>query len=154
MNEDDPVATAALGFSEAGEMTERTPAHVQQAARVPTHSAAMLLAWKTSKEALYLGGRVPWGKLPKFVEGYLRLLFDTHEYWALRALLVGDVSFFVSWLFKIDQIDLAMIEAGMGLADRAPLIRFRAALDGHREVAEKRLHKLGGTWPPSGQLGP
>jgi hypothetical protein len=152
--DDDPIIQAALSFSEAGQMPVSTPLQVQHTAKVPYRAAALLMAWKASKEGLYLEGKVPWGRLPKFVEGYLRLLWDTNEYWALRAILVGDVSFFISWLFKLDQIDLAMIEAGLGLADRAALIRFRAAVDGYREVAEKRLKRLGGTWPPTDQSGP
>ncbi len=108
-----------------------------------------MLAWKRAREQLYIEGSVPWGKLPKFVEGYLRLLWDTSEYWAMRAVAIGDVSFFVGWLFKLDQIDLAMLDAGMTLADRSALIRFRAAVDGYREVAERRLKRLGGVWPPA-----
>lgn len=148
--DEDLAIQAALEFSEAEPLQVTTPLQIRkEAKKVKTVAASFLLAWKTSKEQLYIEGRVPWGRLPKFVEQYLRLLWDTNEYWALRSMVIGDVSFFIAWLFKIDQIDNAMIDAGMGLADRAPLIRFRAALDGYREVAEKRLKKLGGRWPPS-----
>jgi len=111
-------------------------------------AAPFMLSWKSMREILYMQQRVPYRKLPKFVEKYLRLLWDTSEGTALRAMVIGDAPFFIAWLFRLDAIDVAMIDAGYSIADRAALIRFRAALDGYREVAEKRLKKLGGTWPP------
>lgn len=110
-------------------------------------AAPFMLAWKGMREALFIEQKVPYRKLPSFVQKYLRLLFDTSEATALRALISGDVPFFVAWLMRLDQIDVAMIDASYDLADRSALIRFRAAVDGYREVAEKRLKKLGGRWP-------
>ena len=107
-----------------------------------------MLSWKAMREILFMQQRVPYLKLPKYVEKYLRLLWDTSEGAALRAMAIGDVPFFIGWLFRLDAIDVAMIDKGYSLADRAPLIRFRAVTDGYREVAEKRLKKLGGRWPP------
>jgi hypothetical protein len=107
-----------------------------------------MASWKLMREQLFMEQRVPYTKLPKYVEKYLRLLFDTTEGAALRAMKIGDVPFFIGWMFRLDAIDVAMIDGGFQLADRAALIRFRAAVDGYREVAEKRLRKLGGRWPP------
>lgn len=112
-------------------------------------AAPFMLAWKGMREALYIEQKVPYRKLPAFVQKYLRLLFDTSEATALRALISGDVAFFIAWLMRLDQIDVAMMNAAYDLADRAALIRFRAAVDGYRETAEKRLKKLGGSWPPT-----
>lgn len=145
----DPLVLEALQFSESEPTRVSTPTRVRELdKRIPSSSSAFLLAWKRGKEVLYIEGGVPWGRLPKFVEGYLRLLWDTSEYWAMRAVVVGDVPFFIGWLFRLDQIDNAMLDAGMTLADRSALIRFRASVDGYREVAEKRLKRLGGVWPP------
>lgn len=111
-------------------------------------AAPFMLSWKEMRERLYMQQQVPYRKLPKFVEKFLRLLWDTSEATALRAMVSGDVAFFIGWLFRLDQIDVAMIDAGYDLADRSALVRFRAAVDGYRDVAEKRLKKLGGKWPP------
>lgn len=147
----DPLVQEALSFSETAPKLGLTPVAVADsgAAKMPSRATAFLLAWKRGKENLFLEGGVPWGQLPRFAELYLRLLWDTNEFWAMRAIAIGDVSFFVAWLLKLDQIDLAMLDAGMTLADRSALIRFRASVDGYREVAEKRLKRLGGVWPPA-----
>lgn len=116
--------------------------------RKGTLAAPFMAAWKAMRELLFMQQHVPYRKLPKYVEKYLRLLWDTSESTALRAMAIGDVPFFIGWLFRLDAMDVAMIDAGFTLADRASLVRFRAAVDGYREVAEKRLKKLGGRWPP------
>jgi len=148
----DALLAEAESFIEDHEkLGERAPRGVQtkREGRAPrARASAFLLAWKVMKEQLYIEGRVPSGRLPPFVDKYLRMLWDTNEWTAMRALAIGDVPFFIGWLFRLDQIDVAMIDAGLTLGDRTPIIRYRAAIDGYRQVAEKRLHDLGGVWPP------
>lgn len=150
--DDDALLAEAEEFIDYQPPTpERAPRGLSDAvdAKGRQRATTFLVAWTSMREQLYIENHLPRKRLPKFVEKYLRLLWDTSEWAALRALATGDVPFFIAWLFRIDQIDVAMINAGYGLADRALLIRYRAALDGYREVAEKRLRALGGVWPPS-----
>lgn len=137
---EDPMPHRAAGLSRATTLRDKGGQEVL--------AAPFMLAWKTMREMLFMQQKVPYRKLPTFVQKYLRLLWDTSEATALRAMITGDVPFFIAWLFRFDAIDVAMINAGYDLSDRSHLIRFRAAIDGYRDVAEKRLKKLGGAWPP------
>jgi len=137
---EDPLAHRVTGLPRSPTMRDRGGKELL--------AAPFILAWKQMREELFMQQRVPYTKLPKFVQKHLRLLWDTSENTAMRAMVIGDVAFFIGWLFRLDQIDVAMIDAGYDLAARSTLVRFRAAVDGFREVAEKKLKKLGGKWPP------
>jgi len=51
-------------------------------------------------------------------------------------------------MLRLDQIDCEAMRAGFTVADRQHLIQCRATLDGFRAVAEKRLRRFGGEFPP------
>ena len=67
---------------------------------------------------------------------------------AVVAIKRGDVSFFLCFMLRLDQIDCECIKAGMDAGARAHIIQCRAALDGFRQAAQKRLESLGGEFPP------
>lgn len=86
--------------------------------------------------------------LPEFAPDLARtFLIDPDD--VVRAIRVGDAAFFVSFAFRLDQIDCAMVALGRSLADRAPIVRSKYIVDGFRTAAEERLKRRGGVWPPS-----
>lgn len=109
--------------------------------------AGFMSDWKAMREEL-CGPALPMKKLPRFCAYRVKQLFETSEQTAMTAVKTGDVPFFIAWLFRIDQIDVEMIKLGKSVADRVPLIRARTQIDGYRIVAEARLKRLGGAWPP------
>lgn len=105
-----------------------------------------LSPWKLMREELYAQGTLPLRQLPSFCEHLIKLLFETREGAVMAAVKMGDVPFFIAWLFRIDLVDVAMIKRGANIAERMPLIRARATVDAYRIIAEKKLGK--GNWPP------
>jgi hypothetical protein len=110
---------------------------------------AIASVWRGIRDTIYSGGsQVPYKKLPPFAARLGKMFWDCSEDDVLDAILRGDPAWFVAWMIRLDQIDVAMIESGSSLADRAPIIQCRYTLDGFREAAETRLKKFGGSWPP------
>lgn len=85
--------------------------------------------------------------LPRFAR-YIAKTFPDTDPAAVVSAVRGDPAFFVAYQLRLDQLDLAMIDAGRTIADRAPLIRAKWILDGFRETSVNALIKRGGTWPP------
>lgn len=150
-----PVDESERYVDDTAPSAEFVPASIRDAAAKRfahvKRASAFMSAWKEMRESLYLGHVLPFAQLPAFCEKYARLLFDTSEHVALRAVRIGDPAFFIAWLFRVDQIDAEMLRIGSTLADRAVLVRTRASLDAYRDVAEEQLRKLGGRWPPGGE---
>ena len=110
---------------------------------------ALASVWRGIRDTIYSGeSKVPYKKLPPFAMRIGKMFWDEDEDDVMNAILLGDPAFFVAWLIRLDQIDVAMINAGFSIADRAPIIQCRYTLDGFREAAETRLKKFGGVWPP------
>jgi len=116
---------------------------------------AIASVWRGIRDNIYSGGsKIPYAKLPPFAKRLGKMFWDSSEDEVMDAILRGDPAWFVAWLIRLDQIDVAMIAAGCSVADRATLIQCRYTLDGFREAAETRLKKFGGSWPPEPQKGP
>lgn len=87
--------------------------------------------------------------LPPFVNGLAKTFWDLTPSDATTALARGDCAFFVAFQMRLDQIDCAMVNAGLGTGDRAPVTRAKWLVEGFRMAAEKNLRAKGGQWPPT-----
>jgi len=87
--------------------------------------------------------------LPPFVRRLAEVFWETAPHDAEMAVRRGDCAFFVAFQLRLDQIDCAMVNAGLGLGDRAPVTRAKWLMEGFRLAAEDRLIKRGGHWPPT-----
>ena len=108
---------------------------------------ALGCVWRGIREKVYLHERYL-TKLPIWCEGIAKTFYERDEEEVLVAIKRGDVSFFLCFMLRLDQIDCECIKAGMDAGARAHIIQCRAALDGFRQAAQKRLESLGGEFPP------
>lgn len=110
---------------------------------------AIASVWRGIRDNIFSRNcKIPYAKLPPFAERLGKMFWDATEDDVMNAILRGDPAWFVAWLIRLDQIDVAMVNAGCSVAERAAIINCRYTLDGFREAAEKRLVKFGGVWPP------
>lgn len=87
-------------------------------------------------------------KIPKFVQRFAKLLFD-QEKELRRALMNGDMPWFSSWLMRLDMMNKALIGIGFDEDKRNAIERTRFMLHRLSTLANHRLTKLGGVWPPT-----
>lgn len=125
------------------------PAELPAQLRRAESGNAIASVWRGIRDRIYSGSsKIPYKRLPPFAARLGKMFWDATEDEAMDAILRGDPAWFVAWLIRLDQIDLAMLGAGCTLAERAAVIQCRYTLDGFREAAEVRLRKFGGVWPP------
>ena len=89
------------------------------------------------------------GGLPPFAEVLAKTFWDVEDDAIIDAMMDGDPAFFVAFQIRLDQIDVALVEQGASIAQRAPVIRFKYILDGFRQAAAENLVRRGGKWPLS-----
>jgi len=85
--------------------------------------------------------------LPAFAETTAKTFWDQDPSKVIDAICDGDPALFIAYQIRLDQLDIAMLDIGRTIADRAPLIRARYILDGFRESAQSTFEKRGGRWP-------
>jgi hypothetical protein len=86
--------------------------------------------------------------MPTFVEKLAKAFWTVDPSAVVSAITNGDPAFFISFQLRLDQIDCALVKAGRGIADRAPVIRAKYVIDGFRLAATDVLAENGGDWPP------
>jgi hypothetical protein len=107
----------------------------------------ILATWKEIQKVIYSPRILR--PLPPFAKRIAKAFWDVEPVQVTHAIAHGDPAFFVAFQIRLTQIDCAMIDAGMTIADRAPVVRSHYLLEGFRQAAENNLVKNGGVWPPS-----
>jgi len=102
--------------------------------------------WKEMARVLY-SPRVLSG-LPPFAEVLAKTFWEVEVSDVIDAMMNGDPAFFVAFQIKLDQIDVALVDAGNSIAQRAPVVRCKYTVDGFRLAAVENLERFGGKWPP------
>ena len=86
--------------------------------------------------------------LPPFAEPIAKTFWDIDPAKIIDAICDGDPALLFAFEMRIDQLDHAMVQAGLTIADRAPLVQCRFLVAGFRQAAVDVLVKKGGAWPP------
>jgi hypothetical protein len=87
------------------------------------------------------------GLLPAFAEVLAKTFWEVDHQDIIDAMMDGDPAFFIAFQVRLDQIDVALVDAKAGIAARAPVIRCKYILDGFRQAASENLIRQGGKWP-------
>lgn len=106
---------------------------------------SFLHMWRKMAERLYSPQVL--GPLPPFAQVLAKTFWDADDDQIIDAMMDGDPAFFVAFQLRLDQIDVALVEANAGIAARSPVIRCKYILDGFRQAASDNLVRQGGKWP-------
>lgn len=87
--------------------------------------------------------------LPRYLDRIAWAFWEVDTRLIPRAMSSGDVALFVSFLIRLDQIDVEMQRCNYGVAKRASVLYARHLIEAMRQVAEQRLVAKGGVWPPT-----
>lgn len=87
--------------------------------------------------------------MPRFVQTLAQTFWDADPGAVVSAITNGDPAYFVTFQVRLDQIDCALVRAGRGIVERAPVMRARFVIDGFQATAATALRQRGGEWPPT-----